>query len=73
MLSTLDDYRRGGFPDATARLAEDLKDPASRERLAADYFAFMEAYKEDRGVMRFHYHKPVDIWNALQDLDLPRR
>ena len=33
----------------------------------------MEAYKEDRGVMRFHYHKPVEIWNALQDLDLPRR
>ncbi len=23
--------------------------------------------------MRFHYHKPVEIWNALQDLDLPRR
>ena len=73
MLSTLDDYRRGGFPDATARLAEDLKDPAFRERLAADYSAFMDAYKEDRGVMRFHYHKPVEIWNALQDLDLPRR
>ena len=72
MLSTLDDYRRGGFPDATARLAEDLKDPAFRERLAANYSAFMDAYKEDRGVMRFHYHKPVEIWNALQDLDLPR-
>ena len=73
VLSTLEDYRRGGFPDATARLAEDLKDPAFRERLAADYSAFMEAYKEERGVMRFHYHKPVEIWNALQDLDLPRR
>lgn len=73
ILSTLDDYRRGGFPDATARLAEDLKDLAFRERLAADYSAFMDAYKEDRGVMRFHYHKPVEIWNALKDLDLPRR
>ena len=73
ILSTLDDYRRGGFPDATARLAEDLKDPAFRERLATDYSAFMEAYKEDRAVMRFHYHKPVEIWNALKDLDLPRR
>ncbi len=73
ILSTLEDYRRGGFPDATARLAEDLKDPAFRERLAADYSAFMEAYQADRGVMRFHYHKPAEIWNALQDLDLPRR
>ena len=73
MLSTLEDYRRGGFPDATARLAEDLKDPAFRQTVAADYSAFMEAYKADRDVMRFHYHKPVEIWNALQDLDLPRR
>ena len=73
ILSTLEDYRRGGFPDATARLAEDLKDSAFRQAIAAEYSAFMEAYKEDRGVMRFHYHKPVEIWNALQDLDLPRR
>ena len=72
-LSTLEDYRRGGFPDATARLAEDLKDPAFRERLAADYSAFLEAYKEDRNIMRFRYYKPHEIWNRLKDLDLPRR
>jgi len=73
ILSTLDDYRQGGFSNATERLAEDLKDPAFRQTLAADYSAFMEAYKKDRSVMRFHYHKPIEIWNALQDLDLPRR
>ena len=67
------DYRRNGFPDATARLAEDLKDPSFRQTVSADYSAFMDAYKADRDVMRFHYHKPVEIWNALQDLDLPRR
>ena len=73
LLSSLDDYRRGGFPDATARLAEDLKDPAFRERLAADYTAFLEAYTEDRRIMRFNYHKPHEIWNRLKDLDLQRR
>ena len=73
ILSTLADYRRNGFPDATARLAEDLKDPAFRERLAADYTAFLEAYTEDRRIMRFNYHKPFEIWNRLKDLDLPRR
>ena len=73
VLGTLQDYRRGGFPDATARLAEDLKDPAFRQTVSADYSAFMDAYKADRDVMRFHYHKPVEIWNALKDLDLPRR
>ena len=73
LLSTLEDYRRGGFPDATARLAEDLKDPVFRERLAADYSAFLEAYRQDRDVMRFHFHKTHEIWNRLKDLDLPRR
>lgn len=32
VLGTLQDYRRGGFPDATARLAEDLKDLLSEKR-----------------------------------------
>lgn len=73
ILSALEDYRKGGFPDATDRLAEDLKDPAFRKEVSADYAAFMDAYKKDRGIMRFHYHKPLEIWNALQDLDLPRR
>ena len=73
ILGSLSDYRRGGFPDATARLAEELKDPAFRQTVSEDFTAFMDAYKADRGVMRFHFHKPVEIWNALQDLDLPRR
>ena len=73
ILSSLADYRRNGFPDATARLSEDLKDSAFRQTIAADFSAYMEAYKADRSIMRFNYHKPVEIWNALQDLDLPRR
>ena len=73
ILSTLNDYRKGGFPEATERLTEDLKDPAFRQKISSDYSAFMDAYKVDRDVLRFRYHKPVAIWNALQDLDLPRR
>ena len=73
ILGILDDYRKGGFPDATARLSEALKDHTFRQTISADFSAFMDAYKADRGVMRFHYHKPIEIWNALQDLDLPRR
>ena len=73
ILGSLEDYRRGGFSDGTARLSEALKDPVFRRMLSADYSAFMDAYKADRDMMRFHYHKPVEIWNALKDLDLPRR
>jgi len=73
ILGTLSDYRRGGFPDGAARLSDGLKDPAFRQTIADDFYAYMEAYKADRSIMRFNYHKPVEIWNALQDLDLPRR
>jgi len=73
ILGSLSDYRRGGFPDGTARLTEELKDPSFRKALSEEYAAFMDAYQADRSVMRFHYYKPVETWNALQDLDLPRR
>ena len=73
MLATLGDYRKGGFPDATANLAEALKSPAFRKKLAAEYADFMEAYKENRAVMRFHYHKVAEIGSRLHDQDLPRR
>jgi len=73
ILSALADYRNNNFPDSTARLAEDLKGPTFRERLAAEYTVFLEAYKENRDVMRFHFHKTHEIWNRLKDLDLLRR
>ena len=73
ILSALADYRNNNFPDSTARLAEDLKGPTFRERLAAEYTVFLEAYKENRDVMRFRFHKTHEIWNRLKDLDLLRR
>lgn len=73
LLGIMDDYCGDGFPDAAARLSESLKDPAFREKLSAELSAFLEAYKENRDLMRFNYYKPHEIWNALQDLNLPRR
>lgn len=73
VFGSLNDLRRGGYPEATTRLAENLKDPAFRQTMLADYNAFMDAYKADRNVLRFHYHKTAEILGALQDLDLTRR
>ncbi len=73
VLSALKDYLSNGYPEATARLTEDLKNPAFRQTMLADYDAFMDAYKADRNVLRFHYHKTAEILGALQDLDLTRR
>ena len=73
LLSIMEDYRRGGYPDGTERLSDVLQDPAFRERMGAAYAEFFDAYASDQSVLRFRYHKPVEIWNALQDLDLSRR
>lgn len=63
----------GGYPDNTERLAENLNDPAFRKQLTAEYADFLEAYKQNRGVMRFHYHKFSQIGMKLNDIDLPRK
>ena len=72
-LSCLDEYRSGGFPDATARLSEALQDTAFYQTLRDEFAAFSSAYSQDRSLMRFHFHKPQEIWTRLSELPLPRR
>ena len=40
------------------------------ENLKEEYAAFWTAYQQDRDLLRFHYHKPREIWENLKDLDL---
>ncbi len=72
-LSCLSGIQRTGFPEETAWLAEQLSDPAFRQILKEEYAAFWTAYQQDRDLLRFHYHRPREIWENLKDLDLPRR
>ena len=72
-LSCLSDMRGGGFPEETARLAERLTDPAFREVLMDDFAQLRSDYREDRSLLRFHYHKPDKIEQGLRELSLPRR
>lgn len=72
-LSCLSDMRGGGFPEETARLAERLRDPAFREVLMDDLAQLRSDYREDRSLLRFHYHKPDKIEQGLRELSLPRR
>ena len=72
-LSCLSDMRGGGFPEETARLAERLAEPAFREVLLEDFMQFQTDYREDRSLLRFHYHKPDNIEQGLRELSRPRR
>ena len=72
-LSCLSDMRGGGFPEETARLAEQLRDPAFREVLIDDFAQLRSDYREDRSLLRFQHHKPDKIEQGLRELSLPRR
>ena len=72
-LSCLSEIKGNGFPEETRRLTEQLSEPAFRQTLKKEYAAFWTAYQQDRDLLRFHYHRPREIWENLKDLDLPRR
>ena len=72
-LSCLSEIKVNGFPEETHRLTEQLSEPAFRQTLKEEYAVFWTAYQQDRDLLRFHYHRPREIWENLKDLALPRR
>ena len=60
------------FPDVTERVATMLADHGQCETLIAEYRDFLAAYKSDRSVLRFHYHKTDEILASLESQLLPR-
>ncbi len=65
--------RGGGFPEETSRLADQLADPQFLATLTAEVERFAGAYEDNHDLMRFHYHRPAYILQALKELTLPRR
>ena len=65
--------RGGGFPEETKRLSEALKNPEYLKETIKEYSRFLEGYKENRDVLRFHYHKLDSLYQKLQELELPRK
>jgi len=72
-MSTLADHRGGGFPDVTAKLSDELKDPALRQSLMEELTVFAAAYEQNRDLMRFRLYNPQRLLTMLQDYSLPRR
>lgn len=65
--------RGGGFPEETKRLSEALKNPEYLKETIREYERFLEGYKENRDVLRFHYHKVDSLYQRLKELELPRK
>ena len=65
--------RGGGFPEETKRLSEALKNSEYLKQIIKEYSRFLAGYKENRDVLRFHYHKLDSLYQKLQELELPRK
>ena len=65
--------RGGGFPEETKRLSEALKNPEYLKDTIKEYSRFLAGYKENRGVLRFRYHKVDSLYQRLQELELTRK
>ncbi len=72
-LDLMETVQGGGFPDETARLAEQLINPEFRAQLTDQFAAFWTAREQDRSLMRFNYHHFDQIYAAMKDLSLERR
>ena len=72
-LSILNGDEKKGYPDKTEELAEKLSSTEFRNTLKEEYEAFLQDYGADPSILRFHYHKTIDILQRLQDLEIPRK
>ena len=72
-LQVLDRTEKQGFPDETEELSEKLRSPEFRNRLREEYSIFLQDYMENKGILRFHFHKPDEILQRLNDLEILRK
>ncbi len=63
----------GGYPEATARMAERLASPEGLTRQITILEAFQQDYQNDRSILRFHYHKIPQLMDRLERLTLADR
>ena len=72
-LSCLSNIRSTNYPEETERLTDELANPAFREILLTESRAFVDAYRENRELLRFHYHRPQALLTRLEELSLTRK
>ena len=64
---------KGGFPNATSYISEQLNDFQKTNFLIDALQKFTVAYQKDRELLRFHFHKPQKLLLDFMELNLPRR
>ena len=72
VLSVLDGLKGGGYPNEIERVAAFLEDTDNCAALGLSYDSFLSAYQRGEDVLRFRYHRPLELQVRLKELDIPR-
>ncbi|HAP6336699.1 TPA: DEAD/DEAH box helicase family protein [Enterococcus faecium] len=72
-LSSLNDIKGRGFPDEKENLGKKLEDKNFINKLRKEYEVFLEEYKINPDILRFHHYKLSRIYNDINDLEIERK
>ncbi|MCR5540465.1 MAG: hypothetical protein K6F71_06570, partial [Ruminococcus sp.] len=68
-----DEMFKGGFPDSTERIKNDLMDSDKLQDYISGMTKFVNDYEQNRDILRFHFHRPRETLERLKDLTIERR
>ena len=71
MLPVLAGYKGGGYPEEEKRVVKALDRWDKRQEIISSLSEFVVAWKQDRTLLRFRYHRPEELLQRTQDLNLP--
>ena len=57
-----------GFPEESAAISDLLDHPEGLQNLRDELEQFVQAYRENRELLRFHFHRPQKLLEQLSDL-----
>lgn len=72
-LSSLNDIKGIGFQDEKENLEKKLEDKNFINKLRKEYEVFLEEYKINPDILRFHHYKLSRIYNDINDLEIERK
>ena len=72
-LAILNDIKGRGFPDEKENLGKKLEDKNFINKLRKEYEVFLEEYKINPDILRFHHYKLSRMYNDINDLEIERK
>lgn len=72
-LAILNDIKGIGFQDEKENLGKKLEDKNFINKLRKEYEVFLEEYKINPDILRFHHYKLSRIYNDINDLEIERK